>query len=353
MKEILGHPGRAASGAPFRVSSIPADEELRGFFTNTRGMLCVAGFDGYFKRLNPAWTSTLGWPLEELQSRPFLEFVHPTDRAATRAEMEKLTTGARTIGFENRYRCQDDSYRWLQWSASSLRGREQVYAIARDITTRKGLEEEILQTSEREQERLGRELHDGLCQNLAGIAALSTTLARKLAACSLPESDDAREITRLLNDTIGHARDMARGLNPVNLEQIGIDGVLETFAANVEALFHVSCRFRCHVPVPHLGSDIGVHLFRIAQEAVNNAITHGGGSHIELSLGFRAGKGLLKIRDDGKGVSEDAVTGNGNGISTMGYRARFIGGALQLRRRPLGGTTIACVFPLPHGQQHE
>jgi len=89
-------------------------------------------------------------------------------------------------------------------------------------------------------------LHDGLCQNLAGIAALSSTLSRKLAADSEPAPVEAAEIARLLNETIGHARDLARGLNPVGLEQVGLAAALEAFAANVQALFRVSCRFQCN-----------------------------------------------------------------------------------------------------------
>ncbi|MDP2605307.1 MAG: histidine kinase [Deltaproteobacteria bacterium] len=136
------------------------------------------------------------------------------------SEVKKLARGGRTILFENRYRCKNGSYKWLQWNANSLGARRQIYAIARDVTLRKNLEIEILETADREKERLGRELHDGLCQNLAGIAALSAALSRKLAADSESTAIEAAEIAKLLNETIGHARDMARGLNPLGLEQI-------------------------------------------------------------------------------------------------------------------------------------
>lgn len=324
-----------------------AEEELSGIFANALAMLCIAGSDGYFKRLGPAWTTTLGWSLEELESRPFLEFVHPDDHAATLAEMERLTAGGRTMRFENRYRCRDGSYKWLQWNANRLCPRALVFAIARDVTSDRGLEKEIIEAGDREKERLGRELHDGLCQNLAGIAALSTTLSRRLEADSELAAPEAREITRLLNETIGQARDMARGLNPVNLERIGVAAALEAFASSVEGLFGISCRFRVHPHFPILGSEKGLHLHRIAQEAVNNAITHGRGRRIEISLGFQGEKGLLSIRDDGSGIPEEVLAAPGLGMHTMDYRSRLIGGVIRIQRRARGGTIVTCLFPLP------
>ena len=345
----------ARTADPKLLASCPeqAEEELRCFFAGTLDLLCLAGLDGYFKRLNPVWETTLGWTIEELQGRPFIEFVHPGDRAATLSELDRLGEGARTIQFENRYRCKDGSHKWLQWNATSLCSQRQIAAIARDVTLRRGLENQMIETGDREKERLGRELHDGLCQNLAGIAALSTTLSRKLAADSKSAADEAGEITRLLNETIGHARDMARGLNPVNLERIGIAAALGSHAANVEALFQVSCGFLCRQPDRILGADVEAHLFRIAQEAVSNAITHGRAKRIEISLSFQDGNGRLSIQDDGVGITGKALTGQGAGMHTMDYRARLIGGALEVRARSRRGTKVICTFPLPPALEND
>ena len=113
------------------------EAERNRFFTLSLDMLCVADFDGYFKQLNPVWEKTLGWTVEELKSRPFIEFVHPDDRDATTAEAARLAIGQDTTSFENRYRCKDGSYRWMLWSATAAVEYGLIYAVARDITGRK------------------------------------------------------------------------------------------------------------------------------------------------------------------------------------------------------------------------
>jgi PAS domain S-box-containing protein len=118
-------------------------EELDRFFTLSRDLLCTAGFDGYFKRVNPSWEKALGYSQEELLSRPYFDFIHPDDRDATIAEAQKIAAGQETVWFENRYRAQDGSYRWLMWTAAPSREKQIIYAAARDITDRKQAEEEV------------------------------------------------------------------------------------------------------------------------------------------------------------------------------------------------------------------
>ena len=114
------------------------------FFSLSLDLLCIAGFDGYFKHLNPTWEKTLGFSNEELLSKPYLAFVHPEDRASTLAEAQKLSAGGITIIFQNRYLCKDGSYKWLSWNATPLRDRHLIYATARDITERKRGEKRLV-----------------------------------------------------------------------------------------------------------------------------------------------------------------------------------------------------------------
>ena len=119
------------------------DSMLDRFFALSIDLLCIAGYDGYFKRLNPAWERVLGYSVDELTSSPFLEFVHPDDRAATTAEMRGLATGHTTISFENRYRAKNGKYRWMSWNATPYPEQQLIYAAARDITEHKHAEETL------------------------------------------------------------------------------------------------------------------------------------------------------------------------------------------------------------------
>lgn len=121
--------------------AIPADVEQR-FFALSLDMLCVLGFDGYFKRLNPAWERTLGYTTDELLARPFIEFVHPDDRARTLGQNKDVRGGGQARSFENRYVCKDGSFRWLLWNATPDPSQQLIYSVARDITLRKQAEAE-------------------------------------------------------------------------------------------------------------------------------------------------------------------------------------------------------------------
>jgi PAS domain S-box-containing protein len=156
---------RGEGGRPLRLDGVLSDiserrrleEELDRFFTLSLELLCIAGFDGRYKRLNPAWERTLGYDINELLTRPFLDFVHPDDQAATTAEFDRLLHGADTIRFENRYRCKDGSYRLLSWTAHPVMEQQVIYAAARDVTRRRQAEQSL----ERERNLL-RTLMDNL-----------------------------------------------------------------------------------------------------------------------------------------------------------------------------------------------
>ncbi len=325
------------------------EDDFAQFFTQSIDLLCIAGLDdGYFKRLNPAWTTSLGWSIKDLLGKPFVDFVHVDDRERTLAEVATLVDGKPAILFENRYRHADGCYRWLQWNARSRPSQHRIYATARDVTRRKRLEREVLEAVDRERERLGREMHDGLCQTLAGVAALSASLARKLAASGRSiGSARAAEINKLLKDTIGDARDMARGLDPIGRDAAGLVGALETHAVNVQHLFGVACHAACDQGPARLHREVEIQLFRIAQEAVNNAIVHGRAGLIDISLNCEDHAGILSVKDNGIGLPQDAFQSNGMGLRTMVYRARLINATLKVRRREAGGTAVTCIYPLP------
>lgn len=253
--------------------------------------------------------------------------------------------------FESCWAMRDGSRRWIAWSLKSLalRGRAVRWVVATGIdrTERKRLENTILEISGREQRRIGQDLHDGLGQHLTGIAFLTKVHERALAEKSLPEAADAAKIVNLVNDAINKARELARGLMPVLSESHGLMEALQQWAAEVGDLFHVTCRFECDDPVSIADDNVANHLYRIAQEAVHNAIKHGRPSNI--TIGLRAGEdeGALTVRDDGCGLPAVFPNQTGMGFSIMSYRAAMIGGTLHTQRVNAHGTQITCVFPVP------
>jgi PAS domain S-box-containing protein len=158
-----------------------AEEARDRFFTLSLDMLCIAGFDGYFKRLNPAWERTLGFTIEEMLAEPFVSFVHPDDQERTGAEAQRLSVGAQVVTFENRYRCKDGSYKWLQWTAIPFVSSQSIYAAAREITARKQTEEALRKSEERYQSAIAA-MQGGvvLLDADGGIRACNTSAERIL-----------------------------------------------------------------------------------------------------------------------------------------------------------------------------
>ena len=343
---------RAIDLGSSQIGSLPAEDDLAHLFLVSHDLACIVGLDGCFRFVNSVWEPCLGWTGEDLLARPFLDFVHPDDRAAT-AGAFRIAGGGALTRVETRFRAKDGADRRLQWNATFSPQRQAICASARDITHRMRLERELIEADDRERERIGRELHDGLCQNLAGVAALSATLARKLARRGDPAAAAATEITALLQQAIGDARDLARGLDPAGLAQMGLAAALEVLAANVEALHPVSCALACDRRFPRLDPAVEAHLYRIAQEAVSNAVAHGRGSRIDISLRVRDRQGCLRIRDNGVGIARGGSAVAGIGLDTMGYRARLIGARLRAQRAGPKGTIVACLFPLSSPSEKE
>lgn len=217
-----------------------------------------------------------------------------------------------------------------------------VMGVATNVTERFQLERQVLDISDREQARIGQDLHDGLCQHLVGIAFAANALEETLAARGLAEAAAAREITSLLDDAISQARNTARGLYPVKLEAEGLASALGELAANVNSRFGLDCRLDYPEPVPLSDNAATIQLYRIAQEAVANVVKHAGAREIVIRLTRNDGRVSLCISDDGVGIAEPMRNHRGMGLNIMEYRARTVGGALRVRRGPEGGTEVTC-----------
>jgi PAS domain S-box-containing protein len=221
-----------------------------------------------------------------------------------------------------------------------------ISSAIRDISERKRLEKTILEISEAERRRIGQDLHDGLGQHLTGIAFMGKVLEDRLAEFSPIEAAEAGKIVRLVNDSIRMTRDLARGLLPGVPEGRGLMSALEHWASEVSELFHVGCCFECGVPVDVPGEMQADHLYRLAQEAVTNAIKHGRATKITIALAIVMGGGVLTVRDDGRGFDVIPATQSGLGLRIMNYRAKMIGGSLSIQSSRNDGTVVRCLFPM-------
>jgi PAS domain S-box-containing protein len=228
--------------------------DLDRFFTLTSDMFCIAGFDGYFKRVNPAWEKTFGYTSEELLAKPFEEFLHPDDLEKTRREFARQQHGHGVINFENRYRCKDGSYRWLLWSAHALVDEQIIYASARDLTERKQIEEhvlklngelkqraDLLEVANKELESFSYSVSHDLRAPLRHIHGLVELLQKSLVLNGDESSrrylniisKAAQEMGRLIDDLLAFSRTGRAEMHPVKIDmremidQIIQDRVLE------------------------------------------------------------------------------------------------------------------------------
>lgn len=209
---------------------------------------------------------------------------------------------------------------------------------------RSQLQQEMISISERAKRMIAQELHDGLCQHLAGTAMMASLLHRRLVQSGSPEADHANEICGLLSTSVQEARNLAHGLHPVKSEPTGLMDALTVMAGSVTKLFHVRCSLRCATPVYIDNEVTATHLFRIAQESVNNAMKHGQADRVVIGL-FYAEDGLvLAIRDNGVGIAPDPPA-SGMGMQIMRHRASLIGATVTVRRAGKRGTLVRCLLP--------
>jgi len=263
--------------------------------------------------------------------------------------LEKIRRGESVDHYETIRRRKDGKLIDISVTVSPIRDADGkiigASKVARDITGRKQLEKEILKISDREQQRIGQDLHDGLCQELAGIELMCQVLEQKLDGKSKPAARQVGEIGAHIREAISHTRKLARGLSPVELEANGFMSALSELAAHVQKLFRLECRFECPEPVLIRDNVFATHLYRIVQEAINNAVKHGKAKRIRISLKPARGRFMLSISDDGIGFSKKTRKNGGMGLRIMKYRAGVVGASLEVRSGfDGGGTRVICVF---------
>jgi signal transduction histidine kinase len=210
------------------------------------------------------------------------------------------------------------------------------------------LEREIIGISEREQERIGQDLHDGICQILAALSCSAASLKNDLEGHDLPaEAKVADELAGFLRDAVAQTRNLARGLVPVQMDEAGLGSALEELTTSATRLFGIRCDYESSGTPLIRDNVVSMHLYRIAQEALNNATKHGKAGNVIVSLVRDEKETTLRIADDGAGISQTASGNEGMGLGLMQYRARLVGANLRIEEPPSGGTIVSCAIPLP------
>ena len=217
------------------------------------------------------------------------------------------------------------------------------FAVITDITAMKQLEKEVLDTSERERQKIGYELHDDLGQHLIGIDVMNKVLKNKLSMHSPEDARYAGEIGDLVKEAIVKTRRLARGLCPVHLTSHGLESSLEELATSTSNIFSISCLFNCPRHIPLKDNTLSTHLYYIAKESIHNAIEHGKATKISIDLLNNSGVVSLSILDNGVGI-KDVAKAEGIGLRIMNYRARMIGASLKIESDRSGGTLVTCTF---------
>jgi PAS domain S-box-containing protein len=375
-----------ASGRPEFLLGISEDitelkqarEELDRYFTLSIDMLCIAGTDGYFKRLNASWEKTLGHSMEELLARPYLDFLHPDDRQRTIQQADKLGKGLDSISFENRYRCKDGSYKWLLWTATPSPERESIYAVARDITELKQTQEALVRAKE-EAERSNKfkdqflsTMSHELRTPLNAVVGFSDLLTEEQYG---PLNDrqkryvshiktGGKHLLRLINDILDLSKIEAGRL------QLAIESVpVQTAFADVIDTIRPLADKKSQTLVQHILLDLSVRAdsVRFKQVLMNllgNAIkfTPDGGK-IELSAQQLGDVVRVEVRDSGPGIPPEeqqrifeafyrlgqtgnATEGTGLGLAITRRLVELHGGHLGIESQLGSGSCFYFTLPI-------
>ena len=230
----------------------------------------------------------------------------------------------------------------------AIAGERRVIAVFSDITEHKQLELEVLQVATREQQRIGGDLHDGIGQQLTGIALLLKGVTKKFGALtSRGMRDEVDHVIRLVNETIESTRSLARGLSPVSADRNGLLVGLQELANRTRDFYRVQVSLDFQLPdFLRFDDNVANQLYRITQEAVTNAVRHGKARHISVQLHVEAGRAQLAITDDGQGFDPRSVLPTSTGLKIMRFRAQIVGGYLTVDAVPGAGATLRCWCPV-------
>jgi PAS domain S-box-containing protein len=305
--------------------------------------------NGFIVSWNAGATRVYGYDAEEMIGRSVTLLCPPERVDEVQYHLDLVRSGTHIEHFETTRVRKDGRRIDVSLSISPIKDDHGAVvgasAIARDVSSQKLLEREVLEIAAREQQRIGQDLHDGIGQELTGLAMLSERLAGELASESRAEGRAAARIVDGLEQALSHVRALSKGLVPVELDAEGLMAALEDLANRTSELQHASCAFRCDKPVCILDNQTATHLYRLSQESVANALKHARARNIVISLTDDGRLITLKIADDGVGIGPLRTTGMG--LRIMRYRAELIRAKLTILPVRPHGTEVVCTLPRP------
>lgn len=328
-------------------------EYNQALISHTSAYIAALNTKGEFTHLNPAFLDGLGYTTGQLIGRtPWQSgLMDKAETARSKIRFQHLIhTGSNPI-VEVRLRCASGDWRDVELQSVATKKPDgtpdRIIITGTDVTERNRLQREILNLVEEEQARLGHDLHDGVGQTMTGIISLLNALEYDLKGT---EKADAHRIRELLQESVSEVRRMSHGLSPTSVKYRGLRGGLELLAETVRLNYRTPCTCSIDRKIETNDTEIETHLYRICQEAINNALRHGKPSHLFISLHQRNGDLILQVLDDGAGTGKPATSETptpGIGLRIMEYRANLIGAALQAGPTPEGGYQVTCRLALP------
>ena len=332
-----------------------SEERSRAVIHQSTAGITSTDLTGRIIFANQKFCSMLGYKERELAGQTIFQITHPGDLAESRRLFRRIVRKAEPYQLEKRYRRKDGSTLWVSVSAAPLRdakgNTQSAVAVILDISDQKkaqailedrarGLEGEILAISDREQRRLGQDLHDSLCQHLTAIAYMARSVALRLKNHRVIEVEHIEKIAELINDGVTEARTIARGLHPVEMEPPGLVTALAVLVRQPH--WPVPCRLEADEEISVPDSTVALHLYRIAREAVINANKYSCAREIIVRMRRSASGIELSVIDDGVGIPANSPAGSGMGFHIMQYRARSIGARLEIKPIKPHGTRLTC-----------
>lgn len=336
-------------------------EDKNMLFNYSRDMICVAGFDGYLKTINPAWEKTLGWSEKDLLTKPLIEFVHPEDVKSTNERSKRLIRGDETGSFINRYMTKDEGYRYLSWNSFTLESENKIFSIVRDITgliekekkiesyqrSLQDLTTQLTLTEERQKREIASNIHDNLSQSLV-IARM------KLSGLKNDERDDS--MTETLETVMGHlsnaieiSRNITYDLSPPVLYELGLKEAVLWLAGKTASEYDLKTDTRLEISNLNYSDDILTLVFRTVRELIFNAVKHAQASKLEIDMREEEGRLYGKIIDNGKGFemngSDQRLGTKGFGLFSVKERMQNLKGGLNIETGT-NGTMVEFYLPV-------